>query len=303
MERDLSKIRMKRAERERRPSHPATASPENPPEISTEEGNASLATVQNPMTGVQQLRDQDTVLPDAPAQVNETVPEAAQTSGSAEAGTKNQAIISLEGMPQDSQNAAGLAISMPDNENATAKTDELLAELPQAPGEAKTVDELDFDSMFNSAEMISQDGALDFDMDFSLEGNDSQNILGDTSMEGINFGTSDLVNAVPATSEDLNSLLPGLESYVNATNEPNAGAPAGISATPLGDVPIPADRQNVSTSAHPTAEPALADTDLEDFFNTTAFDMNQANGNGEELQTGDGNFEGFEEFNDDWWKT
>ena len=302
MERDLSKIRIKRAERERQPSRSAITSPTKLQETSGEEAKVTLATTQSPAVEIQQAGDQDTVIPDAPIQPNGNMSEAAQKRDNVEAEAKNEAIISLEGMPQGSQNAAGLAISLSGDENAAAKTDELLAELPQPLGESKDGDGLDFDSIFNDAEMIPQDGTLDFDMDFSLEGNGTQNILGDTSMEGINFGTSELVNAVPASNEDLNSLLPGLENYVNATNESHTSAPPGTNATSLDNVPMPADGNNASTSVPPAAESALADTSLEELFDAADFDANQANSNGGELQIGDGHFEGFEEFNDDWFK-
>ena len=300
VERDLSKIRKKRAERERRPSPPSVKSPSKLLQTAGDDETAILAEILPTTQGGLQQHDQDTTIPDAPFETNGVLSIAAGSSESMKLDGNEQAITSLEGMPQDTQNTTGLAISIPNDPKSGSNADDILAELAQPSDATKNDEDFDFDSMFNDTGMVAQDGTIDFDMDFSTEGNNTQNIMGDAGMEGISLNNAELSNAMPATNEDLNSLLPGLENYVNASNDPNVSNPVGNGAATLENLQIPDNANGVGTNLPPAAETALADSSFEDFFNAADFNMNEGNGTGEEIQIGDGNFEGFSEFNEDW---
>ena len=300
MERDLSKIRKNRAERDRRPSPRISSSPAKPLQAIDKEEDEIVAEIQSPAQEILQNLEQDTVIPDAPIHIGELSSDAIQTSELAKRDDKEQAITSLEGMPQDSQNTAGLAISIPENPKSASKPDEILATLPQPSDAAKNGEDFDFDSMFSDTGMVAEGATIDFDMDFSTEGNSTQNILSETGMEGISMNNAELANAMPATNDDLNSLLPGLENYVNATNDPNATNPVGNGTATLENIQIPENADLVSTTLPPTTDPAAADSNFDDFFNAADFNTTEANGNSEEFQIGDGNFDGFGEFDDNW---
>ena len=313
MERDLSVLRKKRAERERQVGK--TVTPTSPKDLEQREGNRE-ATVVGPLDEGQGVQSNagDAVMADAAAQIIEQSKEES-TAKESQTLDDEQTVSALDHMPQDSQNTTGLAISIPQDAimndlGALAHTnngaigasqpDFGIPIEPNGPSGVAANDDFDFDSMFNDAELVVPDGSLNFELDFSTNETEAQNLLPNNPIEGITMSDVNIANTNPTTSEDLNSLLPGLENYVNATNEPTTNNAAANT------VEIPNANQNamVDTSGaitQVTTAPALGDASLDDFFNPADFNATNANGSTEDL-IGDGNFEGFEDFDDDWFK-
>ncbi|KAL9633339.1 MAG: hypothetical protein Q9164_004759 [Protoblastenia rupestris] len=313
MERDLSVLRKKRAERERQVDK--TITPTSPKDLEQREGNRE-ATVVGPLDEGQGVQSNagDAVMADAAAQIVEQSKEE-PTAKELQTLDDEQTVSALDYMPQDSQNTTGLAISIPQDASMSdlgalahtnngaigaSQPDFGIPIEPNGPSGAAVNDDFDFDSMFNDAELVVPDGSLNFELDFSTNETEAQNLLPNNPMEGITMSNVNIASTNPTTSEDLNSLLPGLENYVNATNETTTN-----NAT-ANTVEIPNVNQNamVDTSGaitQVTTAPALADSSLDDFFNPADFNTTNANGSTEDL-IGDGNFEGFEDFDDDWFK-
>ena len=136
----------------------------------------------------------------------------------------------------------------------------------------------DFGSMFNDSSGTSTD-PLNFDLDFS-----SSAAVGDAALMGNGPGaagpTADLGSLDQTSSEDINSLLPGLESYVNADGDgSNEGFP--MINVPNGDananfLSTSGPQQSSSTAQNPSATGATGDAsganddpNFDDIFGTT----------------------------------
>lgn len=239
-----------------------------------------------------------------------------QRSDLAEPSSGKMPVVSLEGMPQDSQNTTGLAISMPDD--IETKTPQPMNEpaplqtLPsgtitdpgnttnQADDPNKIEEEINFDALFNDTEEVPQDGPLDFDFDFTTGEDATQDIMNGTGLEGVDMTSADIANALPSTSEDLNSLLPGLESFVNDTDVAANKAP--------NNNPPPRDQTQSEQlngnggDMQATAQPSLDNGGLDDFFSGANFDSTDGAGNPDSNLFGDDSFGQMEDFSDDWWK-
>ena len=132
----------------------------------------------------------------------------------------------------------------------------------------------DFDSMFNDPTGNGAD-PLNYSLDFSVPGVPSNGV----SAHGSGTGASavDFVNLDVTSSEDINSLLPGLESYVNADGDTGIDDFAMIDV-PNGELAGPtAEVQSSSTARQGTAVTSSMgdasasvgiDTNYDDIFGT-----------------------------------
>jgi hypothetical protein len=120
----------------------------------------------------------------------------------------------------------------------------------------------DFDSMFNDA-TANDGGNLNFDLEFSTATAPDSNILSSN-----NVTTSTETNGDVAPSEDINSLLPGLESLVNVDGE------GGVDDFAMLDIPETGGTGDASTNQQTTAGTSqpnntALDTTIDDsFFDT-----------------------------------
>lgn len=305
MERDISLIRKKRAEAERvanglkaQPT-PEQATVETAPSDSNElPVEKKLMKHDSKQNGIS--KGAGLPMPGSTAGPDAQVEASQNTVG-------DNTITAAQGMPQDSDNSAGLAITMPSG--ATAKANDNLrsperksggttppAEAPLDP----TTADFDFESMFNDTDLTATDDAINFDLRFSTEGNMNQDLLNDNAFEEITISNTDIANLGATTNEDINTLLPGLENYVNAqTNFSNISIPAAAAST------VPETAQGTAVVATDTAaqnipQAAGAEANFGDLFGPEEFVMG---GTGDEAMGGDDNFGDFEEFSDDWFKT
>ena len=249
--------------------------------------------------------DADTTMPDLRTITTVQEPSGEQSYPQAsEQKEDKEDIAATQKMPQDSENSAGLAITIPSeslpnghdppiSSNNQAGDGAASAEAPlQTPNTAN----LDFESMFNDTDLTVADDAMNFELGFNADGNLNDNILNDPAFDNMAMSNQAPAELPATTNEDINSLLPGLENYVNAGSDftniamPNTSTlPADASA---------AGASATSTSAPTSNPPVMADTNFDDLFAGT-FSMD---GVGDNDMAGDGSAE-FQDFDDDWFKT
>ena len=302
MERDLRLIRKKRAERDRErdralgiPSPSSLAKEMNDTAQLNDNmsaGNASA--VQNTTQG-QESKGGDVLLVADHGEPNAlNLQEDSQRKLS-----EGEVIGTGQGMPQDSENSAGLAITMPSDvttdargqPNNASKRPENTPSAPEASSDMLDAADLDFESMFNDTDLVGGDDAMNFeDLGFSMDATMNQDILNNSTLQDTNMSNADMTNLVSTSNEDINSLLPGLENYVNAgTDFSSIGMPA-TSTQPENSRGAPV--ANMGTSAPNAAEPVPGDTNFDDFFGVN-FEMN-ATGGDEMGDTTLGDFDDFQ---------
>ena len=304
MERDLSLIRKRRAERDRINGVAKAPSPSmedretsqtgvNMPAESAIEGQSSMH-IQAPVD--------DTLMAERPADANVDGPpietRTAQMSKNAEG---QEGVTALQAMPQGSENAAGLAITIP-SESTVKGQDPQGVEKPPGDGlinleaSLQTPDtaNLDFESMFNDTDLGVSNDAMNFDLGFSEDANLSQDILNDSTFDNINMSNTDMTNLPATTNEDINSLLPGLENYVNAGSDFSSIAVPATSTMPQQKPATLAGTTAISAAT--SIEPVLADTTFDDLFASGTFSME---GMGDD-DMGNGTLGELEDFDEDW---
>ena len=153
--------------------------------------------------------------------------------------------------------------------------------------------ETDFDSMFDDNKMGGDGNLMDFDLDFSAGSGMDQELINEPSLDNVGIGNEDLARFNASSTEDINTLLPGLENFVNSADDftmidvqaPSTLLPSNSHAT-------------TSANAPPAITTAPPESNLDDLFPTSEFiagtedyDMNQS-----------GNMDANAEF-DEWFKT
>lgn len=307
MERDLSLLRKKRLERERLANGlKAQPSPEDAsgiPELS-ENGPSATSPAHKPAQSPEETKVKDTVMLDSTSEAAPIVSIDEPHSETAQNKDSNDTIVSDQGMPQDAEKSAGLAITMP----ADSKIE--VAEQSKDPGKktggvTQTVEmpldssaaDLDFESMFNDTDLTGGDNAMDFGLDFSSDTNLNQDVLNDSAFANIEMSNADMSNLGATTSEDINTLLPGLENYVNAgTDFPNIPIPSESTLPATSQV---ASAGTLGAATQNPAPPVAADSSLDDIFGSGDFSMGGTGDDG----LGDGTFGDLEDFDEDWFKT
>ena len=319
IERDMSKIRTKRAEKQRQANTRASQDQAMTEAVHVKpiEPSNDMPDKQDDSQTSEAADRQDITMSDAlDVSAGGVSGNEQQPSDLAEASSGKMPVVSLEGMPQDSQNTTGLAISMPDD--IEAKTPQPKNEPPPSQtlpsgtitdpenttnpvdDPSKLEEEINFDALFNDTEGVPQDGPLDFDFDFTTGEDATQEIMNGTAVEGVDMNSADIANALPGTSEDLNSLLPGLESFVNDTDVAANKAP--------NNNPPPRDQSQSEQHSgnegemQANAQPSLDNSGLDDFFSGANFDSTEGAGNPDSNLFGDDSFGQMEDFSDDWWK-
>ena len=307
MERDLSLLRKKRLEQERIANGlKAQASPEDAavmPQLN-ENGPSETSPANITVQSSRQTEEEDAVMIDSALEVDFIESSEKQQAGVLpNKDSDNNNITSDQGMPQDAENSMGLAITMP----ADSKTE--AAEPPKSPEKKSSgatpaevpldssAADLDFESMFNDTDLTGGDDAMNFGLDFASDGNLNQDVLNDSTFANIEISNADMSNLGATTSEDINTLLPGLESYVNAgTDFSNLNIPVASTLPETSQVP---PVSTVGAPAQVSVPPVVADSSLDDLFGSGDFSMDGTGDDG----LGTGTFGDLEDFDEDWFKT
>ena len=298
MERDLRNIRKKRAERDRARDRangiPSPGALAREAEELAQQANASAF--------------EDTAQGQVPGEGEETLMD---ENGDLITKTDDDKVIGTgQGMPQDSSNSAGLAITLPSDPSSKD------LDQPQA-SDQQPIDELNasdmmytsdpvnvefFESMFND-DMTSADDTLNFGgFAFPTDTTNNTNQALNNNDNTLQNSALTNVDLTSTSNEDINSLLPGLENYVTGSDFSNINIPANTSTTQQPD----ANQGTATTTNLPTNAPpapaadatgaTTADTStLDDSFFDFNFDMN--NNGGDEMMA-NGTLDDFDNF--DW---
>ena len=324
MERDLRMLRAKRAEKEKAAgilTKPAgvTKSPKLGTKKTPPPNGKDLAERQEEGKPHQEPQAMKGVIMD-----RYTAPQAPkpnQQSPQVEPAVSNGPTLEDHGNPatnvqhSELDPIVGLAINLqPDvqvqNDTGTAApSQQLLQNLIEEPTQdqsdkSQPVDDQEaapFESMFKDLEGGSNPASLDFDLEFPTTGDDLLNddVLGD-NVAASSANEDQNVNLAPTTAGDIDSLLPGLDDYVNdgadfsmldmtipaATSVPDASTTTNNATA---QVPAP----NLNNEGGAQTDSAPMESNFDDLFGgTDDWGLNDDMGNG---TMGD--------FDEDWFNT
>lgn len=305
MERDLLLLRKKRIERERIANGlKAQPSPEEATRLIDEPPETSRSS--NAAQSHEETNGNDTMMTNAGLEAgligsnDEPHSEAPQDK---DEDKDEDNITGDSGMPHDAGNLMGLAITTAQDSTETTEPPKSLGNNPSGanPGTEAPLDsgatDLDFESMFNDTDLTGGDNTMNFGLDFSSDGNLNQDVLNNSAFENIEMSNADISNLGATTSEDINTLLPGLENYVNAgTDFSNINIPI-LSTLP--ETSQGTNAGNVGATAQVSAQPAAAESSFDDIFGSGDYSM----GGTEDDGLGAGTLGDFEDFDEDWFKT
>ncbi|KAL8717777.1 MAG: hypothetical protein Q9225_005009 [Loekoesia sp. 1 TL-2023] len=327
-ERDLSSIRAKRAARERaaagalRPKTPNDVVKKSTPNCTSEKEDATTGQPSEDqpedINGIGDITD--IPMTEELAGIN------CLKSSPKEAGTitdtiKTEPFSIPQDLPEDPKQPKGLAISLdqpptpptsvppnlkPENADHLPPDDQPPQQSPNAD-----LQDAEFESMFNDTDLPDTTPDLNFDLNFSTEDvNGSSDLLDASAFQNISLPNGDANGhmANSTANEDLTTLLPGLENYVNGSNDFSTADMPDISSDFL-NISGNGTNDNISavtntagdgTTTQALAEPpAPIESSFEDMFALDSY----MNGTGDDELGGTGNMGEVGEFDDNWFKT
>ena len=301
MERDLRFIRKQRAEKDRANEVMTEPSPLQELDVPIANDSTRLpdaTAVDNAGENLEASGIWNDLAPDRLAE------ELKETDAAGAENESHEAISTEHNMPQDSENSMGLAITIPSSDTnevserpkSAEKSAESVAptDAPlEAPLEISDAVDLDFESMLNDTDPKTIDDALNFDFELPTDPAMTQDILNSTDFGDVNMSNTEVSNLPNNTNEDIDSLLPGVENYLNTdTDFSNITIPP---ATTTPATSQPSVMGTTVTSAPSTVGAAITDTSFDDnFFGLGNFEMDETGGD----ELGDGTLGDFEDF--DW---
>ena len=243
--RDLKTLQSKRAERERAAGlNRLKASNENhtlsdklrSERASENTGNLSLALSEQPSN-----EGTDITMIDAPLQETE-VRERVDQSESGVPHEESAEEDSTKGGTQPSENNQATAVASGRAPTKTTAQDATITQQDQMQ-----FNDVDFDSMFTDPTVSTSNDALPFDLDLPANGTVPQDMLDNHPFDDL-AANADFAGT---SNEDLNSLLPGLENYVNA--ETNHTSLADFTIIDLADASKSVDLPEANKKEEPGA--------------------------------------------------
>ncbi|MCJ1274938.1 hypothetical protein MMC21_002737 [Puttea exsequens] len=280
MERDLRLIRQKRAERDRANGMlPALSPVKQEKDVSQKAGETSSDVAlmsQAEAFNAGEITATQTQISNAPAPI-------AQMQELPSAIPSGEATDVAPDLPQNTKEPAAAVITIPshpaiENQSQQEETQANAPETMSAEQEARLnptdVADLDFESMFNDTGLVTNEDPINFDLDFSTEGA-SQDIMNDSAFENITMSDADLANAAPTSNEDINSLLPGLENYVNADTDLTSLRlpPASTASVTSQGAAIGASVTAATVPTQSSTEAMPADANFDNLFEGLDFSM------------------------------
>ena len=315
-ERDLRKLRAKRAEREKAAgilTRPAGVTKHQSPKIGAKkshpkddedkmERGVDVKSAENPQTATEVITEQVAAgeLPRMEAQASHDVPQATNEGTTVTTLAGNQAMDPTAGLAitlqPESQDPGQLPAKRQQAETNTVEQPSLNPiDEPQPVGDQETAP---FESMFNDLENPSNPTSLDFDLGFPSAGAMSQDLLNDAVFESMAASNNDQnLDLAPTTAEDIDTLLPGLDNYVNDNGDfslINMELPTAVPETSaIHDTSVPAPAAaNDGTQQQQSLDSAPMESNFEDLFGSGDWGMDDDMGGGTI-----GNFD------EDWFKT
>ena len=209
LESDLNALHSKRAERERAAGlNRLKASNENPTlsdKLRGEIASGNIGKHSLALSGQPRVEGTDTTMIEAPAQETEV----RQRVDPSESGVRHEQSAkkdSTRGGTQPSENKEAIIVA-----SGKAQTGTPARHSTTTQEDQMQFTDVDFDSMFTEPTVSNSNDTLPFDLDLPANGTVPQNMLDDHPFEDL-AANADFAST---SNEDLNSLLPGLENYVN----------------------------------------------------------------------------------------
>ncbi|KAL8727236.1 MAG: hypothetical protein Q9166_006200 [cf. Caloplaca sp. 2 TL-2023] len=329
-ERDLSSIRTKRAERERAAAGIVkTRSPNGIVKSSTPKGSPKVATTIIPLPAESEAQqkpeatasDKVTEIPvaEGPVCIEDQKPSLEKDDTNTDTVITEPFSIP-QSLPKDPDEPKGLAISLdqaPSGTEPAASTKpesreiNTVADVPvQTNDMPPDLSNADFESMFEDPDLGAND-EIDFDLAFPNESaNDPSDLLDASAFTNIpmdnlaNIGTQNNATA----SEDLTTLLPGLENYVNDNNDfqlPNLSGSNILdnsndnNATNAVNIPTTTEAGDDQKQQAQAANAPITESSFEDMFGLGSY----MDGTGDDELGGTGNMGEVGDFDEDWFNT
>lgn len=298
MERDLSVIRSKRAERERAAGALKARSPVEALENISGGQPEAAGETQPSVEESDKPKPDDVTMIDVPAAENHDLINLETIS---EHPASEKTISASQKIPRDAENLNGLAISInPRSEKATSlpnggtkeqNRDDLPEQRLETPTTANLGDN-DFETMFNDTETAGGDDGINFELNFASTVGMSQELFNPSSLQDVVMGNEDLTNFNATSNEHINSILPGIENYVN----PGDNFPMADPAKTLPESDSKANTAAIATSAPQGFGSIQMESSFDDLFSSDGF----IEGDGDYDMNGDGNIGDLDE---NWFKT
>ena len=276
MERDLASIRSKRAERDKAQGalklhdlhHEQGEITVNGVETNGDSRLIGMASERNELDdvimidGTEDQKHTGRPAPGIPKPLaNSIVPNnkhAQQPSSKMGPATVNSKGLGLTVDPSAANRKSASSINSPDGRGNPSHQSARSTETPTTAN----LRESDFDSMFNDMEAVGGTQGLNFDLDFSVgaEG------LNRTGSENNTVKNEDVTNVAASTSEDINTLLPGLENFVNASDDFSI---INVATGPI--MPNTTSAMANHTSAPQTLGPVQTESNFDHLFSSSNF--------------------------------
>ncbi|KAI4170619.1 MAG: hypothetical protein LQ343_004851 [Gyalolechia ehrenbergii] len=328
-ERDLSSIRAKRAARERAAAGIPHA---KAPNGIMKEDTPNVTPNQNEVVADQTNQDQpeqkahgangistaDMSMTDEPILTNghNSSPKNTEITDT----TKTESLSIPSELPEDPEKPKGLAISpaqpptppttVPPNLKTANDADLPSNDRTSQPPSSAGLPDAEFESMFNDTNLPDSTNDLNFDLNFSTEdANGSSDLLDASAFQNIALPNGDAMGDTsnPTANEDLTTLLPGLENYVNGSHDfaitslPDMNADF-LNSNGNGDtnsIPGASSTAGDGTTMQAAAEPtAPIESSFEDMFGLDSY----MNGTGDDELGGTGNMGEVGDFDESWFK-
>lgn len=301
MERDLALIRSKRAERERAAGVLKARIPVGGLENTYLEQPGAARETPTSVREFDKPKSDDVIMRDVSAAESHNLIHLETMSKNS---ILEKTISASQDNPRDTEGPKGLAISIePNSEKATSSPNVDIKErnrddFPEQRLETPTTANLrdtDFETMFNDTETAGGEDGTSFDLQFSADTNIGQELLNSSSFRTVPMSNGNLTNFNTASNKNINSLLPGLESYANAGDDFPMVDVAPAKTIPGSD--SKANTAAVAISAPKSFGSAPIESSFDDLFSSNGF----VEGSGDYDMTGEGNMADLADL-DDWFK-
>ncbi|KAL8712160.1 MAG: hypothetical protein Q9220_003594 [cf. Caloplaca sp. 1 TL-2023] len=324
-ERDLASIRAKRAERARnaagvmKAQSPGRVSKQSSPKPLPQDGLASASKA--PTNEAKQEADTETSIKADDVMAEESISHTAsdvpvEKSETTMDAVKTEPFAIPQELPQDPQEPKGLAISLdppPSTVAATAHGDTEHADVPSPDTstqnkENANLQDADFESMFNDTSLPDPAGEMDFNFSLPNDANSvATDLLNESAFQDISMDSNQVLeNPNSTANEDITTLLPGLENYVNGPNDfssmPNLSDASFLdNTTTAPNTQAPATDTGDANTTQPPNEPPLApiESSFEDMFGIDSY----MDGTGDDDELGTGNMGEVGDFDDSWFQS
>lgn len=284
MERDLALIRSKRAERDRAAGLLKTPNPNDDQIMKAEEDGGDLGLKASGEKS--ETKEKGDI-----AMADSTEPAKMNASTTGIHPDLEGLDPALQRIAQTGKASITIDTKKSSHPDAATKDQEVPDQLMETPTTANLGDSA-FESMFNDTENPDGDDMMDFD--FSAGTNINQQLLNDAAFDYIPVNNGDIINLDTTSNEDTNSLLPGLESHLDAANNistvfPTAASVSGNNANSVAAAP---------TSAPQGFESAPTESNFDDLFTSGEF----VEETGDFSMTAEGTMDELGDY-DNWWRT